>query len=166
MSVAIVIGILIAAGDLQGPDSAALVAALSDVLGPGPSIVVQHTPSLTDAQVGLKGKELHATALVAVEHRSAATDVSLRILMVADDRWIVRRINFLARDTAVERGRAIGLTAGAILLDEAAIFSSASAPAERDAVSPVAAAEESGSRRTETRNGIRIPAARRATHLT
>ena len=118
---AIIIGILIATGGAHGPGTAALVAALTEALGPGPSIVVEDTVVPSDSDVLRMGEQLHARAVVIVEEQGAPTSVHVRVHVIRDDRWIDRRMTFHTSDTAVERGRAVGLTVGSILLAETTV---------------------------------------------
>lgn len=117
---AIIVGILIASGGAHGPGTAALVAALTEVLGPGP-IVVEETLGVSDSEVLRMGEQLHAGAVVVVEEQGAPTSVHVRVHVIRDDRWIDRRMTFHTSDTAVERGRAVGLTVGSILVTETTV---------------------------------------------
>jgi hypothetical protein len=129
MTVAIVIGILMASGPGQAPGTAALVAALSEALTPGSSIVVEDATVISDADSLRLERELGAAAVVAVVvpglANAGAVTFHVRVHVAGGDRWIDRRVTFPPGDTMVERGRTIGLTVASILLSETALFPAA-----------------------------------------
>jgi hypothetical protein len=138
-SAGLIVAIVIAAGQGQAPGTAALLAALTEALGPGASIVVQTSVAVPSDADLLRVEELvHAAAVAVVvpgggvAAGAAAPVVHLRVHLLGGathpgragtpgrtpprGRWISRQLVFVPGDAAVERGRTVGLAVASMVL--------------------------------------------------
>jgi hypothetical protein len=133
MSPALIVAILLAgggpdgAGDGQTTGGAALVAALTEALGPGTSVVVEYVSAPSEA-VALRLQEMaHAAAVATVAEDvpgrygaspGARRSIRVRIHLRAGT-WRSLQLTFPPGEDALERGRSIGLAVAATILSNA-----------------------------------------------
>jgi hypothetical protein len=116
MTSAVVLVILVAAGQEQTPATAAMVAAATEVVGGDGAVrLVARGPLPDDGAVSLESK-LSARAIVQVTWRQGERlQVGLRLHAARTDRWIDRELVFSNADTPAERGRTLGFAAASML---------------------------------------------------
>jgi hypothetical protein len=116
MTSAVVLVILVAAGQEQTPATAAMVASATEVIGGAGAVrLAARGPLPDDGAVRLES-ELAARAIVQVTWREGERlRASLRLHAARTDRWIDREIVFSNADTPAERGRTLGFAVASML---------------------------------------------------
>jgi len=133
MSAAVLVAVLVAAGEAQAPATVAIQAAAAEVLGAG-SVVVRESATPSDSEVLRVEEQLQAAAVVALRWSDTVSAyVHVRIHVAREDRWIDREMAFLAADTMPERGRTIGFAIASMLLSQT---EAATPPVEPKSVAP------------------------------
>ncbi len=125
MSVAVVVAVLVAAGEAQSPTMISIQAATIEALGAGGSVVVREVGTVSDGEALRLEEQLRAAAVVEVfwSHTTKA-NARIRIHMASADRWIDRQMTFLPGDSVPERGRTIGFAIASMLLSQTDALSS------------------------------------------
>src|SRR5437899_12022803 len=96
MPAAVVLAILVAAGEAQTPEVAAMVAAASEVVGTDGAVRLIAAPQLSDAEALRLERALPVSATVQMAWRDAGRlDAHLRLHAARTDRWIERELTFL-----------------------------------------------------------------------
>ena len=128
MSPAVIIGILVATSEATSPGTVAAVGALTETLGAS-SVIVRAKDNVTDDELLRFEERVHATMVVGLTWSGGARrHARLRMHITKaeherDDRrsreaaWLDRRMSFEPNDSPTERGRAVGLTIAAALLE-------------------------------------------------
>jgi hypothetical protein len=116
MSAAVVVAIVVAAGQAQAPPTRAMADAAAEVVGDlGGVRVVERLPP-SDEEALRAERELGARAVVTLAWGDADRLLArLRLHAARTDRWIERELVFGAADTPEERGRALGFALASML---------------------------------------------------
>jgi hypothetical protein len=116
MSAAVVLAILVVAGESQKPELAALRDAAGDVAGGASAVRVIESPKVSDAEALRVEHDLDMTAVVQLTWCDGDRLLArLRLHAARTNRWIDREIRFARGDTARERGRALGFAIASML---------------------------------------------------
>src|SRR4051812_10720104 len=104
-----------------GTSDPAAVAAVADALGAtlGPASYVVPGPSAADVDEAERAAErtrlaVGAAGEVVVQWEARASAARVRVQRAGGEQWVERRVEFAAGDPPRERGRVVGLLAGAI----------------------------------------------------
>ena len=134
MSSAIVVVILVAAGEANAPATSTIAAAASETVGPNASFVVREVAVPSDNDALTLEDDLHASAVVEIVWSGTArTRVMLRLHLARLDRWVQREVTFLPADNPRERSRTVGFALASMLSSESD-FRNTLAKAARDSV--------------------------------
>lgn len=113
---AIVLAIVVAAGQAQDPEVAAMVAAAVEAVGAADAVRLIEGPRLDDAEALRVEHELPARAVVQLSWVDPGRlTARLRLHAARTDRWIDRTIHFSSADVRAERGRALGFAIASML---------------------------------------------------
>jgi hypothetical protein len=146
MSTAVVLAILVAAGEGQAVSTTAMVAAAAEVVGSPAAVRVLEVPVVSDAEVVRTEQALALRAVVQLTWRDATRlSARLRLHATRTDRWVDRDISFLPDDKPTERGRTLGFAIASMLPEGDPTLELTSASVEA-APLPVAADESPGPR--------------------
>ncbi|HEX4628751.1 MAG TPA: hypothetical protein VH137_08170, partial [Gemmatimonadales bacterium] len=108
--------VLVAAGEASNPTTIAMARATGDALGGVPVEVREIPGQPTDADALAAEKQSRADAVVELIWEDAERRrVTLRVHLVASQRWVERSIGFMPSDPAAERGRTLGFAAASIV---------------------------------------------------
>jgi hypothetical protein len=116
MTSAVVLVILVAAGEAEAPSTTAMVASATEVIGAGGAVRLVARGAIADDAAVRVESELAARAVVQVTWlEGERLRARLRLHATRTDRWIDRELVFSKLDTPAERGRTLGFAVASML---------------------------------------------------
>src|SRR5947207_2129671 len=114
-----VFALLVAAGEGDAPDTAALLQALGEALGSEVKVVAREGEGPRNDQAMLALERATGSAVTAAVAWSGGEklEARVRLHLRSSDRWIDRGLSFAPSDDLRERGRALGFTLASMLPD-------------------------------------------------